>query len=102
MREEHDIRISTRKELWENQKGICVYCKRHISLNKASLDHIIPVLLLDRNIGPDNLVVCCRPCNYNKRDWIVFSNLFDKEIYPIIEIPYIFRYEYITKTKKVK
>lgn len=102
MREEHQNRIETRLALWKKQKGICVYCQKPIPYHKASLDHIIPVVYLEENIGPENLIMCCKFCNKNKLDHIIFTNLFDREIYFIIDIPVFFRYDYITGTKKIK
>jgi 5-methylcytosine-specific restriction endonuclease McrA len=81
MRETHQDRIRIRKDLWEQQNKICVYCKSVIPYEKASLDHIIPVILLDQNIGESNLIVCCKACNKAKGNMVVFSNLYDKEIY---------------------
>jgi 5-methylcytosine-specific restriction endonuclease McrA len=102
MRESHKDRIRIREELWEKQNKICVYCKSVISYEQASLDHIIPVILLEENIGQDNLVVCCKACNKSKGKHIVFTNLLDKEIYPMVHIPRIFRLKYIVKERKKK
>lgn len=102
MRETHKDRMRIREELWEQQNKICVYCKSVIPYEQASLDHIIPVILLEENIGQDNLVVCCKACNKRKGKHIVFTNLLDKEIYPMVYIHRIFRLEYIVKTRRMK
>lgn len=93
MRESHDDRIRIRKEKIKEQNGICVYCNKKIE-GKASLDHIIPVIL-GGGVGEENLVACHKYCNVNKRDLIVFSNLYDRIIYPIVNIPYFFKVDYI-------
>jgi CRISPR/Cas system Type II protein with McrA/HNH and RuvC-like nuclease domain len=101
MREDHAVRINTRRRLWEEQNKICAYHNEHIPYGDASLDHIIPVVLLEEMIGEDNLIVCCKNCNESKGNHIVFSNLYDRVIYPLISIPVIFQDRYIHNTKKV-
>jgi len=101
-REDHKVRIETRHRLWKEAKGICSYCQRNIPIEKASLDHIIPVNHTEENYGPENLIFCCKPCNYHKRDLIIFSNLYDRIIYPIIDIPFFFQYNYIVRNFKDK
>jgi CRISPR/Cas system Type II protein with McrA/HNH and RuvC-like nuclease domain len=101
-RENHQHRINMRKHLYEKQNGVCVYCKRIIVYEKCSLDHIIPVVHLDSNIGDDNLAMSCKYCNINKGDQIVFSNLYDHEIYPIVDVPMIFQWKYIITNFKDK
>lgn len=96
-REEHKDRIRIRHEKWKEQKGICVYCKKQVKPDKASLDHIIPVIRLDDMSDDSNLVVCCKSCNVNKGDHIIFTNMYDKEIYPMVDIPYIFHANRIIK-----
>lgn len=101
-REDHKTRVSTRTKLWKEANGVCPYCQRKVSLEKASLDHIIPVNLIekDTNYGESNLIFCCKRCNREKLDYVVFTNLFDKIIYPIVDIPYFFRASYIQFNKK--
>ena len=101
-REDHSTRISTRYRLWKEAKGICPYCGRYVPLEKASLDHIIPVNKLDENLGESNLLFCCKRCNKQKLDYIVFTNLFDKIIYPIIDHKYFYKERYIQFNKKDK
>jgi len=89
-RESKKFRLSTRESLYKSQNGLCAYCKRVIK-GKPSVDHIIPVSLMDENkCNPDNYVVTCIGCNKRKGDNIIFSNLIDREIYPVIDIPYFF------------
>jgi hypothetical protein len=103
MREDHKVRIATREKLMKDQNGLCSYCNKPIK-GKASLDHIVPIILctsgdieLIRNV---NLTATCIPCNKRKGDRIIFSNLFDKVIYPMIEIPYFYHYNYIIYNHK--
>ena len=93
MRESHQFRIEMRKKKFQEQNGICLYCRKPI-VGKPSLDHIIPVDL-GNGIGEDNFCVACEPCNKNKLNYVVFTNLFDREIYPVISVPYFFRAKYI-------
>ena len=102
MREEAVVRISTRKRLWMEQQFKCGYCHRTITLEQASLDHIVPVDKMDIPLGEANLIVTCKPCNKRKGNHIVISNLYDKEIYPLLDVPVIFQDYYIHKTKKIK
>lgn len=103
MRESGTFRISMRAKLFKSQNGICGYCHRKIK-GKPSLDHIIPLNAMEENdCHLDNYIVTCIACNKRKGDRIVFSNLFDKEIYPIIDVPYFFRIneiQYNFKDKK--
>ena len=102
MREDHKVRIETRHRLFKEQKGVCVYCEKKIPIEKASLDHIIPVHYLEVNIGENNLVMCCKRCNKNKGNMFIFTNLFDRIIYPIQIIPTIYQDYYIHSTAKVR
>ena len=101
-REDPKFRIETREQLFKEQGGRCIYCDEQI-IGKPSLDHMVPL-----NIGGgsyiENFVVCCPECNKSKLDYVVFSNLEDRIIYPMITIPTIFRWSYIqtNKTKKEK
>ena len=100
MRESHEFRTSIRHKLFKEQNGICVYCKKQIK-DKPSLDHVIPLDLMDDNEQHiENYVVCCQKCNKNKANYIVFSNLTDREIYPIIDVDYYFRVKQIINNFK--
>lgn len=103
MRESHDFRTSTRARLFKEQKGVCVYCKRPIK-GKPSLDHVIPLHHMEENDEHlENYVVTCIGCNKRKGDLIVFSNLADREIYPMIDTPYFFRvYDIQFNNKDIK
>jgi CRISPR/Cas system Type II protein with McrA/HNH and RuvC-like nuclease domain len=103
MRESGSFRIAMRAKLYKSQNGVCAYCKRLIK-GKPSLDHIIPLNAMEVNeYNQENYVVTCIACNKRKGDRIVFSNLLDREIYPIIDVPYFFRLndiQYNFKDKK--
>lgn len=102
MRETREFRIDTRKRLYNEQNGVCVYCKKEIK-GKPSLDHVIPLDLMEENEQHiENYVVCCQSCNKNKGNHIVFSNLTDREIYPLIDVDYYFRVKEIIKNFKDK
>ena len=98
MRETKQQRIALRKRLIKEQDNKCAYCGRHILddqsqyyNNRATLDHVIPVVELDEIIGDENLVVACKTCNTNKDAFFIFTNLIDKIIYPIVDVPYFFK-----------
>jgi CRISPR/Cas system Type II protein with McrA/HNH and RuvC-like nuclease domain len=97
VREDHKFRIDTREMIFKEQEGICVYCKKPI-IGKPTLDHIIPIQDHEA-YSEDNYVVCCIKCNKNKGNYIVFTNLFDKEIYPVITVPYFAKWDYIQTNK---
>ena len=100
MREEASYRIHMREKRYHEQNGICVYCGTYVNISEASLDHIIPVDFLDEISDESNLVMCCKECNYYKGNHIVFTNLYDRIIYPSVPIPYVFRWSYIIKNFK--
>lgn len=102
MREDHELRRATRRRLWEEQNKTCIYCENIIPYQSASLDHIIPVVHLEENIGIDNLIMSCKKCNKAKDSFFVFTNLYDKIIYPMISIPIIFQDRFIHNTKKIR
>ena len=90
-RESHEFRKSTRARLAKEQGNVCAYCKRPIK-GKPSLDHIIPLNAMEENDAhEENYIVSCVPCNKRKGDYIVFSLLSDRMIYPMIEVPFFFR-----------
>jgi len=99
MRESHEFRITTRDTLWKEQDGKCGYCGKKIDLYHASLDHIIPIFHSKEKYMKDNFIVTCHYCNVSKSDMIVFTNLFDRVIYPIIDVPYFFQVKYIQTNK---
>lgn len=102
MRETHQDRINLRKKKWKEQQGVCGYCNRPVALEHASLDHIIPVEALDENLGEANLIMTCKRCNRMKGNHIVYTNLFDKLVYPMVEVPYFFQWSNIIKNFKDK
>lgn len=99
MRETAKFRIEKREELFKEQEGKCGYCREEIK-GKPSLDHIIPLVLCTEDDNhEDNYIVTCPKCNKNKADYIIFCNLFDREFYPVIDVPYFFRLDYIQRNK---
>jgi len=90
MRESHDFRISLRQKLFKDQNGICAYCNKPI-IGKPSLDHVIPLdSMEDNDQNPANYVVSCIGCNKRKGNHLIFTNLLDGEIYPMVDVPYFF------------
>lgn len=65
-----------RKLLYDNAKGKCAICGKHLLFSEITLDHIIP---LNQN-GEDeveNLQICCYECNQMKGA-ILPSDLYQK------------------------
>ena len=58
-------RQQIRRELWVLQGGRCYYCREPVALDKATLDHIIPLSRGGSNLRT-NLAVACFPCNHRK------------------------------------
>jgi hypothetical protein len=96
-REEAKFRVNTRERLRIEQGNRCRYCDCEITRETASLDHVIPVDALEEeeDHNPNNYVTTCKTCNINKGNYIVFSNIDDRIVYPIIDVPYFFRWDYI-------
>jgi C4-type Zn-finger protein len=89
MREPARDRIEKRGQLFKEQGCICGYCKKKIE-GAPELEHIIPVILGGSN-DISNQIVTCKKCNYNKHDYIIFSLIEDRELYPVLDIPFFFR-----------
>ena len=90
MREHHDFRVKLRSKLCKEQNGICGYCKKPIK-GQPSLDHIIPLDAMEENDqNPENYIVTCVACNKRKGNHLIFTNLLDGEIYPMVDVPYFF------------
>jgi len=56
-----------RRNIWGRDKGICMYCGTHVSLDDFQFEHVIP----QSAGGPttwDNIVVSCSRCNKRKRN----------------------------------
>jgi hypothetical protein len=62
------IRLFTDKEkrkAYENQKGICLKCKKHFEIEEMDGDHITPWVEGGKTL-PDNLQMLCKECNRRK------------------------------------
>ena len=59
------ISEATKLRLYEKQEGFCVYCNQHVSLDKMTVDHSIPIARGGRSVQ-SNLVLCCAACNHTK------------------------------------
>jgi hypothetical protein len=61
------LRMPNKAKVYRRDQGLCAYCGRPISIDEASMDHVIPQSLG----GPttwNNLVNACRRCNEKKAD----------------------------------
>lgn len=74
-------RISARKRttVWSNGKQKCVYCKRSIDLQEATVDHVVPLSRGGSN-RVKNMRNACKWCNMSK------GNLSEKAFCSVIAI----------------
>lgn len=56
-----------KRSLWERFNRTCVHCRKKITLESASRDHVIPVSKGGGN-EPENLVLSCKVCNAERGD----------------------------------
>ena len=63
---DHIVKPQQLAKLYQEQKGICKYCKVALTVENISIDHIIPVSRSGSN-APENLQLVCQDCNYLKR-----------------------------------
>ena len=52
-------------------KMICQYCERQLTNGEYSVDHIIPISRFKKREQAntwENMVACCKPCNYKKHN----------------------------------
>jgi 5-methylcytosine-specific restriction endonuclease McrA len=59
------IPIAVRRAVRRRDGGRCVYCRARARLG---FDHVVP-RVKGGGRTPDNLVLCCGPCNEKKADW---------------------------------
>lgn len=74
LRHEEDIGPVAREQrrarlrlLWEEQHGLCWYCKEFTVSTKSTIDHVVPQSKGGTD-AYDNVVMACRPCNTRKAD----------------------------------
>ena len=60
-----------KREIWERDKGICVYCHEP----GYEIDHVVPCSKGGPSIRA-NGVLCCPSCNRRKKNGIIFDWLF--------------------------
>jgi 5-methylcytosine-specific restriction endonuclease McrA len=65
-------------ELQEEYAGICPYCNKPIT-DGGSLDHIVPISKGGTN-DRDNLVWCCRRCNFSKNNTSLLRWMLNKAL----------------------
>lgn len=62
----HSRRKAIRLNRWAENPH-CVYCRRRLRIDEATLDHVIPLSRGGRDV-PANVVLACRDCNDAKGD----------------------------------
>jgi hypothetical protein len=64
--------IVTRKNIFNRDKKMCLYCGTVFSERNLTLDHIIPRSRGGKNTW-ENLATCCMPCNKKKGDKMLYE-----------------------------
>lgn len=68
--------------LWNVGPLVCVYCHEKLTKHNRTQDHIIPRAHgggdLSRDELRDNLMPCCRDCNWRKADKSLLIFLYDR------------------------
>lgn len=54
--------------LWNVGPLVCVYCNARLTKTNKTQDHVIPRAQGGAQLGRDNLMPCCRRCNWEKAD----------------------------------
>jgi uncharacterized protein (TIGR02646 family) len=67
----HKNRIPTKRTILSRDNYQCQYCNIDLNRSDATIDHVTPVskFLNKKEANTwENMVACCKPCNYNKGD----------------------------------
>lgn len=67
-----------REWLLEQHGSVCAYCGTRVPAETITLDHVRPRRGQSAYDRPDNLVLCCRPCNAAKADTPLLAFLMAK------------------------
>jgi len=70
--------IVTRKNIFNRDKNMCLYCGEVFPTSKLTMDHVYPRSRGGKNTW-ENLVTCCMPCNKHKGDKLL-SELKDMKL----------------------
>jgi len=85
IRREKDKARKLRKSRWWQQKlsiGVCYYCGNIFEPDGLTMDHVVPLARGGKSTK-DNLVTCCKDCNYRKKtllpiEWEEYMDSLDK------------------------
>ena len=55
----------TKKNVWLRDRGHCQYCAKKMSLNEATVDHVVPKSRGGKNTW-ENVALACEKCNQKK------------------------------------
>lgn len=58
--------------LLSKQNYYCKYCNKHLTINSATIDHVIPLVKGGEN-NISNMVASCRDCNIKKGNQSPFN-----------------------------
>lgn len=58
-----------RQEIYNRDRGMCVYCNEEVSIEEAHIDHFVPISK-GGNSEYNNLVLSCSSCNSKKSNMI--------------------------------
>ncbi|MGX8701387.1 HNH endonuclease [Caproiciproducens sp.] len=70
--------LIAKKKIIKSNPHVCHYCKRNLSKNEITIDHLVPLSRGGASVE-SNLVICCPECNHEKNDmteqeYIAFKN----------------------------
>ena len=64
--------------LWNVGPLVCTYCNEKLNKYNKTQDHVIPRASGGSELGRDNLMPCCRDCNFEKADKSLLVFLLDR------------------------
>ncbi len=78
-REREKARVLRKSSYFQNllNKGICHYCGRKFPREQLTLDHLVPIARGGRSTR-GNLVVCCKKCNSEKKNFTPVDMLLNE------------------------
>ena len=60
-----------RQRIFWRDRGICAYCDQPVPFDRATLDHVTPLVCGGSDRLKENFVVSCSPCNKAKAQLIL-------------------------------
>ena len=78
-----NARKKFRQSIFESWEWKCAYCNKDLTIDSATIDHIVPKFKGGHNVK-SNMISCCAKCNRSKgsvllEDWYNPSNSYYSE-----------------------